>query len=143
MISGLNCLCGGASLESDRQGHFILQERGATGAHRFGCPWRDGAGDQERCQACKYRGDDASMPTNKAGEFTTSKGCEHSRRLRAREDSRKRLSTGQLVVLDGVEVLGAGVLGVGVLLDVVADVLLDDEELELPVFDFLSRESLR
>lgn len=60
-----------------------------------------------------------------------------------RWDSRKRLSTGQLVVLDGVDVLGAGVLGAGVLLDVAADVLLDDEELELPVFDFLSRESLR
>lgn len=47
------------------------------------------------------------------------------------------------MVLDGVDVLGAGVLGAGVLLDVAADVLLDDEELELPVFDFLSRESLR
>jgi hypothetical protein len=47
------------------------------------------------------------------------------------------------VELDGVDVLGAGVLGAGVLLDVAADVLLDDEELELPVFDFLSRESLR
>jgi hypothetical protein len=52
------------------------------------------------------------------------------------------------VVLDGVEVLGAGVLGAGALL--VVDVLLVDDvpvepdvELELPEFDFLSRESLR
>jgi hypothetical protein len=83
------------------------------------------------------------MPTDHAGEITTSKGCEHSRRLRARRDSRKRLSTGQLVELDGVDVLGAGVLGAGVLLDVDVDVLLDEEEPEPPVFDFLSRESLR
>lgn len=45
--------------------------------------------------------------------------------------------------LDGVDVLGAGVLGAGVLLDVDVDVLLDEEEPEPPVFDFLSRESLR
>ena len=143
MISRLNCICGGASFESDRQGNFILRERGATGAHRFGCPLSDGAGDQERCQTCKCRGHDSSMPTNKAGEITTGKGCEHPTRLRAREDSRKRLSTGQLVLLDGVDVLGAGVLGAGVLLDVDVDVLLDEDELEPPVFDFLSRESLR
>jgi hypothetical protein len=47
------------------------------------------------------------------------------------------------VELDGVDVLGAGVLGAGVLLDADVDVLLDEEELEPPVFDFLSRESLR
>jgi hypothetical protein len=47
------------------------------------------------------------------------------------------------VVLDGVDVLGAGELGAGVLLGVDAGVLLDDEELAPPVFDFLSRESLR
>jgi hypothetical protein len=104
---------------------------------------RDGIGDEECCQACKNRGQDASMPTDHAGEITTSKGCEHSRRLRGRRDSRKRLSTGQLVELDGVDVLGAGVLGAGVLLDVDVDVLLDEEEPEPPVFDFLSRESLR
>jgi hypothetical protein len=83
------------------------------------------------------------MPTNQAGEITTGKGCEHSWRLEAQRDNRKRLSTGQLVELDGVEVLGAGVLGAGVLLDVDVDVLLDEEELEPPVFGFLSRESLR
>jgi hypothetical protein len=83
------------------------------------------------------------MATNHAGEVTAGKGCEHSRRLRGRRDSRKRLSTGQLVELDGVDVLGAGVLGAGVLLDVDVDVLLDEEEPEPPVFDFLSRESLR
>jgi hypothetical protein len=46
------------------------------------------------------------------------------------------------VVLDGVEVLGAGVLGAGVLLEA-DDVPLPADELELPVFVFLSRESLR
>jgi hypothetical protein len=144
VIAGLNGICGGASLESDRQGHFILRERGATGAHRFGCPLRDGAGDEERCHSCKHRGHDASMPTDYTGEITTGKGCEHSRRLKAHRGSRKWLSTGQLVELDGVEVLGAGVLGAGALLDVDVDVLLDvDDELEPPVFDFLSRESLR
>jgi len=47
------------------------------------------------------------------------------------------------VVLDGVDVLGAGVLGVDVLLVVDEVPLEPDVELELPVFDFLSRESLR
>jgi hypothetical protein len=47
------------------------------------------------------------------------------------------------VVLDGVEVLGAGVLGVDVLLEVEGALLDVDVELEPPVFDFLSRESLR
>ena len=83
------------------------------------------------------------MATNHAGEVTAGKGCEHPTRLWAHRDSRKRLSTGQLVVLDGVDVLGAGELGAGVLLGVDAGVLLDDEELAPPVFDFLSRESLR
>jgi hypothetical protein len=46
------------------------------------------------------------------------------------------------VVLDGVEVVGAGVLGAEVLLDEVVPLELEDE-LEPPVFDFLSRESLR
>ncbi|MGI9136571.1 MAG: hypothetical protein ACR2JS_05885 [Candidatus Nanopelagicales bacterium] len=45
-------------------------------------------------------------------------------------------------MLDGVEVLGAGALGAGVLLEV-DEVLLLDDELELLVFDFLSRESFR
>ena len=88
------------------------------------------------------------MTANEAGEITASQCCEHSVRLGTKCDSRKRLSTGQLVVLDGVEVLGAGVLGAGALL--VVDVLLVDDvpvepdvELELPEFDFLSRESLR
>jgi hypothetical protein len=87
------------------------------------------------------------MTANEAGEITASQCCEHSVRLGTKCDSRKRLSTGQLVVLDGVEVLGAEVLGAGVL---GAGVLLVDDvpvepgvELELPVFDFLSRESLR
>lgn len=57
-------------------------------------------------------------------------------------DSRKRLSTAQLLVLDGVEVLGAGVLAAGALVDDDV-VLLGVDELELPVFVFLSRESLR
>ena len=83
------------------------------------------------------------MATNHAGEVTAGKGCEHPMRLWAHRDSQKRLSTGQLVVLDGVDVLGAGELGAGVLLGVDAGVLLDDEELAPPVFDFLSRESLR
>lgn len=63
-------------------------------------------------------------------------------RLGSFHDSRKRLSTDQLLVLDGVEVLGAGALGAGVLLEV-DEVLLLDDELELLVFDFLSRESFR
>ena len=63
-------------------------------------------------------------------------------RLGTKCDSRKWLSTGQLVVLDGVEVVGAGVLGAEVLLDEVVPLELEDE-LEPPVFDFLSRESLR
>jgi hypothetical protein len=47
------------------------------------------------------------------------------------------------VVVVGVEVLGADVLGVEVLPEV-EGVLLDvADELEPPVFDFLSRESLR
>ena len=83
------------------------------------------------------------MATNNAGEITTGKGCEHSRRLGVHQDSRKWLSTGQLVELDGVDVLGVGELGAGVLLGVDAGALLDEEELEPPVFDFLSRESLR
>jgi len=82
------------------------------------------------------------MTANEAGEITASQCCEHSVRLGTKCDSRKRLSTGQLVVLDGVEVLGAEVLGAGVLL--VDDVPVEPGvELELPVFDFLSRESLR
>jgi hypothetical protein len=83
------------------------------------------------------------MSTNEAGEITASQRCEHPVRLGTKCDSRKRLSTGQLVVLDGVEVLGAGVLGVEVLPEVEGVLPEADDELEPPVFDFLSRESLR
>lgn len=89
------------------------------------------------------------MSTDKSGEISASEGSEHWARLDAPGDSRKRLSTDQLVVLAGVVLLGAGVLGAGALgaeappdSDDVVLVELDDE-LEPPVFDFLSRESLR
>jgi hypothetical protein len=46
-------------------------------------------------------------------------------------------------VLEGVEVLDAGVLGVEALPEAEDALLEVDDELEPPEFDFLSRESLR
>jgi len=89
------------------------------------------------------------VSTDKADEISASKGSEHWARLEASGDSRKRLSTVQLVVLAGVVLLGAGVLGAGALgVEVPPDsddvVLVElDDELEPPVLDFLSRESFR
>jgi hypothetical protein len=83
------------------------------------------------------------MTSDEAGEIAASQGCEHPARLGVERDSRKWLSTGQ-ELLEGVDVLGAGVLGVEVLLDEEVDELVElEEELEEPVFVFLSRESLR
>ena len=104
---------------------------------------REGTDHDHGRETGKDSGDDAPMSTNEAGEITAGQSCEHSARLNTKGDSRKWLSTGQLVVLDGVEVLGAGVLGVDVLLEVEGALLDVDVELEPPVLDFLSRESLR
>jgi len=133
----------GATFESDRNSDLICGEEDAVVGRWCGAAAREGT-DHDQCrETSEDSGDNPPMTTNEAGEITASQCCEHAARLGTKCDSRKWLSTGQLVVLDGVEVLGAGVLGVEVLPEV-EGVLLDvADELEPPVFDFLSRESLR
>lgn len=142
MVTRAHCLGSSAALECDRYRDLARSEGHATVTDRRGGTSGNGADDNQGCHAGENCRDDSAMPTNKAGEVTASECCEHPVRLGARSDSRKRLSTVQPVVLDGVEVLGAGVLGAGVLLEA-DDVPLPADELELPVFVFLSRESLR
>ena len=133
----------GAAFEGDRNGDLICGEEDAVGRRWCGVTAREGTDHDQGREPGKGRGDNAPMSTNEAGEITASQRCEHPARLGTKCDSRKWLSTGQLVVVVGVEVLGAGVLGVEVLPEVEGELLDVADELEPPVFDFLSRESLR
>jgi hypothetical protein len=136
-------ICDGATFEGHWNRDLIGGEEDAVVSRRCIAAAREGTDHDHGRETGKDSGDNAPMSTNEAGKITASQSCEHPARLGTKGHNRKWLSTGQLVVLDGVEVLGAGVLGVEVLLEV-EGVLLDvDDELEPPVFDFLSRESLR